>query len=71
MNRLERAKREFHDWEREQDKSSVMYSKYAHECIAWILYEQITDMVQNNVDNEEIADFSRSFTQFADEVIEG
>lgn len=70
MTRFEQAKRGFNNWEREQDKTDVMYPKYAHECIAWILYEQITDMINNNATSEEIANFSRALIEFADEVIE-
>lgn len=70
MNRLEAAKRDFYAWKNDTDTTSIMYSKNAHECMAWILYEQVADMVNNNANSEEIAEFSRKFMAFTDESIE-
>ena len=70
LNRLEAAKKDFYEWKLDTDTTAVMYSKNAHECLAWILYEQVADMVDNNAANEEIAEFSRAFISFSNECIE-
>lgn len=67
--RLEQAKRDFEAWEKEQNQSDIMYSKFAHEVIAWILYEQIGDMVSSGADQAEIAEFSSAWIAYADERI--
>lgn len=69
MTRIEQVKKEFYAWKRDTDTTSILYSKNAHECIAWLLYEQVADMISGGSTDEEIASFSKALIKFGEEEI--